>query len=177
MRAYYLDHDTGSNPRLPHERSPPAPLTEAELNKFGILYWDCSGPDGQAKLESVAKERGYRNRDEVRIAPGLLPDYEKKIKMFFDEHIHEDEEIRFALEGSGYFDVRSQSDDWVRIRMEKGDLIVLPAGIYHRFTTDTRDYIHVVRLFTDAPKWEAINRPLADSTAARAAYLQHTNAV
>lgn len=50
--------------------------------------------------------------------------YEEKVKMFFNEHLHEDEEIRYIRDGAGFFDVRNEGDEWVRIRLEKDDLIV-----------------------------------------------------
>src|SRR5689334_2864677 len=61
---------------------------------------------------------------------------------------------------------------WIRIQVECGDMIVLPAGMYHRFTLDLNNYIKVIRLFQDAPKWEAINRgDNAEATVARKSYL------
>jgi 1,2-dihydroxy-3-keto-5-methylthiopentene dioxygenase len=88
-------------------------------------------------VNRLAAERDYKNRDEITISPSALGDiYEDKVKTFFHEHLHEDEEIRYILDGGGFFDVRDKDDHWVRIKLDKYDLMIMPAGIYHRFTTD-----------------------------------------
>ena len=45
---------------------------------------------------------------------------------------------------AGYFDVRGEDEEWIRVACKKGDMIVLPEGIYHRFTLDSHDYIKVI---------------------------------
>ena len=73
-----------------------------------------------AEVDALAAERGYRNRDEITVSPGAMGAvYEDKVKSFFAEHLHEDEEIRYVRDGRGYFDVRDKGDRWVRIALEK----------------------------------------------------------
>jgi len=81
------------------------------------------------RVDALAQERGYKNRDEITVSPEKMGDaYEGKVRMFFDEHLHEDEEIRYIRDGQGYFDVRSQGDEWVRIQLEKVRRLLLYLG-------------------------------------------------
>ena len=58
--------------------------------------------------------------------------------IWYTEHFHPDEEIRFILNGGGYWDFRDINDCWVRLSICKNDLIIIPPGMYHRFTTDSQ---------------------------------------
>lgn len=167
-------NDSDEDQRLEHHRSPPQSISVEELKKLsGVLYWklNADGLEDEGSLEKIRKDRNYSYQDVIEIAPDKLPNYEERIKIFFQEHLHSDEEIRLVLDGSGYFDVRDTEDQWIRILVEKGDLLVLPAGIYHRFTLDSKNYIKAMRLFVGEPVWTPINRP-ADDHEARHAYIK-----
>ncbi|KAI9024008.1 1,2-dihydroxy-3-keto-5-methylthiopentene dioxygenase-like protein [Hyaloraphidium curvatum] len=173
VQAWFFDPAAPGDQRAPHQYTPNRPVSLEQLGELGVQYFtiDVSDPDHMAKIDAFAEERGYKNRDVVNIAPGHLPNYEERLKVFFEEHIHEDEEIRYILEGSGYFDVRDKEDRWVRIAVVPSDLIIVPAGIYHRFTMDENNKAKAMRLFSLEPKWTPINRPIADDNAIRKDYL------
>lgn len=138
VAAWFMD-DSEADQRLEHQRIPPQAVELDQLKKLtGVLYWkiDADRVDSDPLLEQIRSERGYSYKDEITCSPEKLDNYDQKLKSFFREHLHTDEEIRLVLDGSGYFDIRDLDDNWIRIKVEKGDLIVLPAGSYHRFTLD-----------------------------------------
>ncbi|KAF8550321.1 hypothetical protein OG21DRAFT_1547422 [Imleria badia] len=90
--------------------------------------------------------------------------------MTFCRHVHEDEEIRYILEGGGFFDVHGavfttagfgtrflpgcmDTNKWIRFVVNPGDLALLPAGIYHRFMLDERNMIKERSPSNITPRW------------------------
>eukprot|EP01091_Cochliopodium_minus_P002162 TRINITY_DN12050_c0_g1_i1.p1 TRINITY_DN12050_c0_g1~~TRINITY_DN12050_c0_g1_i1.p1 ORF type:complete len:166 (+),score=43.28 TRINITY_DN12050_c0_g1_i1:15-512(+) len=149
------------------------PISFDYLEKIGVKYWklDADNYESEGKLKQICEERGYTYKDQVDSNKINL---KEKLPIFFEEHIHYDEEIRFFLNGSGYFDVRSHDDKWIRIELFKGDMIILPAGIYHRFAPDSNMFFHVMRLFVGEPIWTPYNRgnDQSDKSEARENYVK-----
>ncbi|XP_013133117.1 PREDICTED: 1,2-dihydroxy-3-keto-5-methylthiopentene dioxygenase-like [Papilio polytes] len=172
VKAWYMDNEN-TDQRLEHHRNPPEFISIEDLyKKTGIEYFKLNvetfNTDGV--LEKLKKERGYSYEDQITVSKDCLPNYEDKLKAFYKEHLHTDEEIRFAVEGSGYFDIRDDSDQWIRILVTPGDLIIIPSGSYHRFTVDTNNYLKAYRYFVGEPVWLPYNRP-ADDMDCRKEYL------
>ncbi|XP_009327584.1 PREDICTED: 1,2-dihydroxy-3-keto-5-methylthiopentene dioxygenase [Pygoscelis adeliae] len=161
------------------ELSSPVPLslklytkmTAVSATQYTLFTLDADNYETDPCLKEIRRAENYSWMDIVTIHKDKLPNYEEKIKTFYEEHLHLDDEIRYILDGSGYFDVRDKDDKWIRISMEKGDMITLPAGIYHRFTLDENNYVKAMRLFVGEPVWTAYNRP-ADDFPARKQYMK-----
>ncbi|KAH6935985.1 hypothetical protein HPB50_012074 [Hyalomma asiaticum] len=186
VRAWYMDDDLSTDQREEHQQDPPLPVSLDEVrDKSGVLYWklnaDTYEEDGQ--LDKIRKERGYSYTDIIEISKDKLPNYEEKVScqmMIASEQITSwvhscgsfERVLLTASAMVGYFDVRDCFDKWIRIEVIKGDLLVLPAGIYHRFTLDKQNYIKAMRLFVGEPVWTPINRP-ADDHPARHQYLEN----
>ncbi|CUM64940.1 uncharacterized protein PRCAT00002558001 [Priceomyces carsonii] len=173
VEFYYHDNnDTPDDFTEAHNSGKDVSL--AQLEAIGVIYKKI---ESTKELDKLAEERNYKNRDVVNLNldsfGGDLEAYNNKMKQFYKEHLHEDEEIRYIVDGEGYFDVRDKDDKWIRAKLSPHDLLILPAGIYHRFTLSSDlKYVKAVRLFKDEPKWEAINRDLGRPNTARVEYLK-----
>ena len=102
---------------------PTVPASVQDLKDLGILYWKLDADAYQypvkavpwdpqdavdPQLKQLRDDRGYSYADIITITREHLPDFDTKIKAFFEEHIHDAEEIRYILDGSGFFDVRNR---------------------------------------------------------------------
>lgn len=176
VEVYYHDNlDDETNFTESHNSGISVDLQE--LAKIGVFYRYVPT---LSQLDDIAQQRQYKNRDQVELNLASfnndLQAYNDKMKQFYAEHYHDDEEIRYIVDGEGYFDVRDKQDRWIRAKLTKNDLLVLPAGIYHRFTlTNDNKYVKAIRLFKDEPKWEAWNRTLDRPSEARDSYLNQLN--
>ena len=150
MQAHLLDQPTRT-------------LGADQLREFGVLHERLPVEARAAELARIKRERGYQDEDEVALSPDT-PNLETICAKFDKEHFHTLDEVRFVIDGEGIFDVRNRKDEWVRIIVEKGDLIIIPANTYHRFfLTDTKK-IRCARLFLNHEGWtplyrEAVTQP------------------
>eukprot|EP01064_Diplonema_japonicum_P032262 TRINITY_DN6010_c0_g2_i1.p1 TRINITY_DN6010_c0_g2~~TRINITY_DN6010_c0_g2_i1.p1 ORF type:complete len:226 (+),score=63.27 TRINITY_DN6010_c0_g2_i1:85-678(+) len=174
VEAWYMQDDV-KDQKAENRMEPNEAVGLDTLKKLGVEYYSFpveveypvakvpwepeEGAPKDEKLAAFRKEQGMNYADIITINKEKLPDFDNKLKNFFTEHIHDDDEVRYIIEGSGYFDVRNVDDSrWVRILCKAGQCITLPKGIYHRFTLDSTEHAKAMRLFVGDPIWTPINR-------------------
>lgn len=148
MRAYLLEQ-------------PSRPYGADDLRRLGVLHWRLPLSDNEAEIERIKRDRGYVDQDEVSLSPET-PNLDAICAKFDQEHYHTLDEVRFVVDGQGIFDVRDAGDQWVRIEVDAGDLIIIPARTYHRFYLTATKNIRCVRLFLNHEGWAPLYRA-ADS--------------
>ena len=67
MRAYYFDNLPGDQ-RLPHDYVPSRPVTREALAKMNVLSWTIPVEGYAAKVDEIARARGYKNRDTIDVS-------------------------------------------------------------------------------------------------------------
>ncbi|XP_015787061.1 1,2-dihydroxy-3-keto-5-methylthiopentene dioxygenase [Tetranychus urticae] len=161
----------GSDPLSPHKPEPMRYVDDNELReRTGVVTRKLNADNYEEELNKICQKRGYSGSDVLEMHPDSEQDYNEKCEKYFTEHLHPDEEIRLWVDGKGYFDVRDASDNWIRMQVEKGDLLILPPGIYHRFSPKAFGQTAFKRIFTAEPVWVGFPRP-ADSHPARLEWL------
>jgi 1,2-dihydroxy-3-keto-5-methylthiopentene dioxygenase len=143
-----------------------AQITHA-LREVGVRFerWDASRPlstqdDDEAVLQAYASDierlmqaGGYRSVDVLR----CLADNPKRTELrakFLSEHTHDDDEVRFFVEGAGVFYLRLAGRIYMTL-CERNDLISVPAGTRHWFDMGPSPSFTVLRLFTTPDGWVA----------------------
>ena len=114
-------------------------------------------------IERLKAECGYQSVDVLR----CLPDNPKRDELrrkFLDEHTHDDDEVRFFVEGAGVFYLRAAGKVHMTL-CERGDLISVPAGTRHWFDMGPAPHFTAIRLFTTPAGWVAkfTGEPIARS--------------
>ena len=142
-------------------------LTEVEsvtayLAARGIDYerWTPDhpiGPDDPADaiLSAYAREiaalnarGGYVTADVIDVKPDT-PNLDAMLTKFSREHWHDEDEVRFIIEGRGLFHVHPADGPVFAIEVEAGDLIRVPRGTQHWFDLCNDKTIRCIRLFQD----------------------------
>lgn len=122
---------------------------------------ELTADDGQATIiaayqESIDKLKelyGFKSVDVI----SLSPDHPQKMEFrqkFLAEHIHEDFEVRFFIDGCGLFYLHV-NDKVYAVLCEQGDLISVPANTTHWFDMGENPSFKVIRLFTTPEGWVA----------------------
>ena len=144
MRAYLLDQPNRS-------------YGADDLRQLGVMHWHLPLSGSEAEIERIKRDRGYVDQDEVSLSPET-PNLDAICAKFDKEHYHTLDEVRFVVDGAGIFDVRNGGDQWVRIEVDPGDLIIIPARTYHRFYLTEARNIRCMRLFLNQEGWAPLYR-------------------
>ena len=104
------------------------------------------------EIETLKARGGYVTADVIDVntaTPGL----EAMLAKFNREHWHDEDEVRFIVEGRGIFHVHPPDGPVFTIEVEAGDLVRVPRGTHHWFDLCGDRRIRAIRLFQDPSGW------------------------
>lgn len=112
-----------------------------------------------SEVERVAAEGPYPLVDVARMVPNDTdPEWPAKAEAartkFLEEHTHDEDEVRFFVEGSGCFYLHL-GDKVYAVVCTAGDLLSVPAGTTHWFDMGTRPHFCAIRFFQEEDGWVA----------------------
>lgn len=131
---------------IDYERWEPARPVPAEASEEEVL--EAYAPE----VDRLRDEGGYVRADVIDVDPGT-PGLDEMLEKFNVEHWHEEDEVRFVVEGRGLFHIHPDEGPVVAVEVEAGDLIRVPRGTRHWFDLCEDRRIRAIRLFQDPSGW------------------------
>ena len=104
------------------------------------------------EIDLLKQQGGYVTADVIDLHPHT-PNLEGMLARFQKEHFHDEDEVRFIVEGRGVFHLRPRSGSVVALEVEAGDLARVPTGTWHWFDLCPDRRIRAIRLFQDPAGW------------------------
>jgi 1,2-dihydroxy-3-keto-5-methylthiopentene dioxygenase len=112
----------------------------------------------QSEVERVSAQGPYPLVDVVRLVPSDDPDWATNAaaarSRFLDEHTHDEDEVRYFVEGTGCFYLHLDAKVYAVV-CEAGDLMSVPAGTTHWFDMGERPSFCAIRFFQKEDGWVA----------------------
>ncbi|MFN8140075.1 MAG: cupin domain-containing protein [Fimbriimonadales bacterium] len=105
-----------------------------------------------AEIEKLKAENDYKAADVIDLFPDT-PNLDAMLAKFSKEHWHDEDEVRFIVDGHGVFHIRPTKGDVIGLYVESGDLARVPAGTWHWFDLCGDKRIRAIRLFQDPSGW------------------------
>jgi 1,2-dihydroxy-3-keto-5-methylthiopentene dioxygenase len=103
------------------------------------------------QIEALKRRGGYVTADVIDVTPDT-PNLDAMLARFNREHWHDEDEVRFIIEGRGLFHVNAGGSVFV-LEVGAGDLIRVPRGTHHWFDLCAEKRIRAIRLFQDPSGW------------------------
>ena len=134
--------------RLPHHVFPPKFLPQNELTELaGVHLYKVDLDDTMAmkkRLTRVREQWDVCGADVVTLDKNL-GDIDTKLSEMSEAAENDDDYVCLILEGEMYYDVEFDDDKWVRVHLQRGDLIVVPKGSYFRCTVTPSNFVKIQR--------------------------------
>lgn len=104
------------------------------------------------KIDELKARGGYTTADVIDVT-AATPNLDTMLAKFNREHWHDEDEVRFIVEGRGLFHIHPPGGPVFAIEVEAGDLISVPRGTHHWFDLCVERRIRAIRLFQDMSGW------------------------
>lgn len=105
------------------------------------------------QVQPYMNRNGYTVADVIRVTPET-PNLDAVRQKFLREHRHTEDEVRFFVEGKGYFWFNLENGEPVfAVMCEVGDLISVPKGTAHWFDMGSSPRVTAIRMFIDPSGW------------------------